>query len=87
MSAMRADARTSVWLPACMGGWCRIRDACPRYHANSVVEPAERLCDAGKDGCLSGYPVIVRRPVGSWERPMVPSMLRPADPFDSLESK
>lgn len=31
-------------LPACMGGWCQLRDSCARHHAPNRAEPAERLC-------------------------------------------
>lgn len=73
-------------LPACMGGWCTIREACPRYGAQTGVDPVERLCEQNRDGTINGYPVRVVRPAGSWELRLVPSMLRPADPFDALRA-
>lgn len=76
----------SPGLPACMGGWCTIREACPRYGAQTGVDPVERLCEQNRDGTINGYPVRVVRPAGSWERRLVPSMLRPADPFDALRA-
>jgi hypothetical protein len=75
-----------VITPACMGGWCALRDDCPRYHAQSGEEPSERLCEPGRDGVSATYPVRIQRRVGSWERTSVPSLLRPATPFDSLVS-
>lgn len=33
---------------ACMGGWCRQRDRCAHYYAQST-KPAERLCNKGED--------------------------------------
>lgn len=33
--------------PACMGGWCRLRDRCARHLQADRREPAERLCPAG----------------------------------------
>lgn len=36
-------------LPACMGGWCAVRDHCGRFHqVADRAMPAERLCDAGE---------------------------------------
>ncbi len=66
-------------LPACMGGWCHIRESCQRYGAQTGFDPIERLCEPGLDGVVDGYPVRIHRLVGSWERPLLPSMLRPAD--------
>lgn len=36
--------------PACMGGWCALRDQCPAYHAEFRGQPSERLCRTGQDG-------------------------------------
>jgi hypothetical protein len=44
-----------------MGGWCRIRETCPNYHALRF-DAAERLCVPGTDGRrrLELIPVYVR---------------------------
>ena len=80
----RSERRASERAPACLGGWCRLRVACSRYVADSDLDPIERICEHGRDGVSSTYPVSFVRRVGSWERRMVPSMLRPADPFDMV---
>jgi hypothetical protein len=41
---------TPVSVVACLGGWCRIREACRHYRAADRREPAERLCAPGRDG-------------------------------------
>lgn len=41
---------------ACMGGWCRIRERCQHYGARDGAEPAERLCEPGRDGVLAAAP-------------------------------
>lgn len=52
----------------CMGGFCSKRERCPHYLAASPkVEPVERLCERGHDGLDVGFPLILRRPAGSWE--------------------
>ena len=38
---------------ACLGGWCKLRQNCPHYHAAMRLWPAERLCDKGRDGYSS----------------------------------
>lgn len=50
-----------AWVPVqpCLGGWCRIRDNCPHYHAAVRLDPAERLCDRGSDGVSSVHAVHV----------------------------
>lgn len=53
---------------ACMGGWCRIRDKCPHFHARDTSRPAERLCVPGADGVGQFIPMLWHRPVRSWER-------------------
>lgn len=69
----------------CMGGFCQRRSACPHYDApTNRVNPAERLCDAGADGVVDGWPVRVHRQVGEWERPIEPSHQQPAEPFDGI---
>lgn len=35
-------------LPACMGGWCPMRESCRLYHAGSEGRPSERLCPPGE---------------------------------------
>lgn len=73
-------------LPACMGGWCELREDCSRYHAATDVDPVDRLCEMGHDGIIDGYPVILLRPAGTWgRRHATVGMLRTAQPFDSLE--
>lgn len=48
-------------LPACMGGWCSIRESCACYKSpHDRNEPAERLCPRGLDG-EAFRPLIVRR--------------------------
>ena len=39
-------------MTACMGGWCRIRDHCPRYMAPSDCDSTEdqRWCPKGSEG-------------------------------------
>jgi hypothetical protein len=37
---------------ACMGGWCSRRESCPHYLAEDRSEPAERLCEPGRDGVM-----------------------------------
>lgn len=37
-------------VPACMGGWCALRDQCPAYHAELRGQPYERLCRTNQDG-------------------------------------
>lgn len=54
-------------LQACMGGWCAKRGHCQHYHADDRREPVERLCAPGHDGVGMDRPVVIRRPVGSWE--------------------
>ena len=71
-------------MKACMGGWCRIRESCEHYATGDRMDAAERLCDAGDDGRRGGEAIIIRRAAGTWERPFIPSMLRPADVFDGL---
>jgi hypothetical protein len=34
---------------ACMGGWCRRREACAHYWADAPVAVSERLCAPGED--------------------------------------
>lgn len=70
-------------LPACMGGWCKMREACTRYHANTAGEPVERLCEPGQDGVIDGYPIRLVRAAGTWELGHAPQ-LRAAQPFDAL---
>lgn len=37
-------------LPACMGGYCNLRDTCNRYHQMAHrTSPAERLCTPGRN--------------------------------------
>jgi hypothetical protein len=69
-----------------MGGWCHIRDSCPRYYAQTGMDPSERLCDPADDGRIAGQAIVIRRAAGTWERRPLPSQLRPADPFDALVS-
>lgn len=41
-------------IQACMGGWCLKRLQCPHYtEAHRSSEPAERLCEPGRDGVLA----------------------------------
>ena len=53
---------------ACLGGWCLKRDNCDNYHSADRREPSERLCIPGEDGKSLDAPVVIRMPVGSWER-------------------
>jgi hypothetical protein len=55
--------RAPAHLPACMGGWCTLRQACPRYHAQSGVDPVERLCNRGRDGELLQERLLVLKEV------------------------
>jgi hypothetical protein len=81
----RAEVVLPMRLPACMGGWCELRDDCTRYHAKTGADPVERLCNPGRDGMIDGYPVRIVRPVGTWERRHeAAALLRAAQPFDAL---
>ena len=55
-------------LQACMGGFCRKREYCAHYHAIDRSDPAERLCIPGADGVGADVQVVIRMPVGAWER-------------------
>lgn len=55
--------------PACMGGWCALRDHCNHYHADHRSEPSERLCVPGHDGFSDITPVRITRPRKDWDRP------------------
>lgn len=48
---------------ACMGGWCRIRERCPHYHAAQTRAPRERLCEPGHDGYQAQVPLAFIRPL------------------------
>ena len=38
-------------IESCAGGWCKLRDRCPHYHAgNEQRHPSERLCLPNRDG-------------------------------------
>jgi hypothetical protein len=44
----------------CMGGGCSKRQACRNYHAATPdQQPAERLCEKGRDGVALEYQVVV----------------------------
>lgn len=47
-------------IPACMGGWCALRDHCPAYHAAERDFPSERLCIPGHDGTSAIVELIFR---------------------------
>jgi len=49
---------------ACMGGWCLKRLQCPNYTEadRSDQEPAERLCERGRDGVLADATAANIRP-------------------------
>lgn len=52
--------------PACMGGWCTLRDHCPHYHSEDRSRrPSERLCLPGLDGIsdVVSLDLRPRRPV------------------------
>ncbi len=71
-------------LTPCMGGWCRIREQCPHYtEAKRGPDDADRLCLPGQDGARDGWALVIRRPVGSWERSGA-RWMRHAHPFDLL---
>lgn len=73
-------------LPACMGGWCGIRERCPHYAAGHASRtPAERLCMPEFDGVGADIAVRITLPAGSWERKHA-ALLRPAGVFDGLVS-
>lgn len=69
--------------PACMGGWCRRREDCARYHAQNREAPVERLCEPGQDGTGSEYPVHLHCDAGAWRHSA--SQLGRATPFDMLQ--
>jgi hypothetical protein len=55
----------------CMGGWCRIRESCTRYHGRTGIDPAERLCEQGADGVCLDYRVVLVRKVPGHAVPVV----------------
>ena len=55
-------------IQACMGGWCIRRNNCANYRSSDRSEPAERLCLPGEDGKGLDTPVVIRMPVGLWDR-------------------
>ena len=55
---------------ACMGGFCRKREYCSHYHASERQERRDRLCIPGADGVGADVQVVIRMPVGAWERNM-----------------
>lgn len=69
----RVRAHLPSKLPACMGGWCLVRENCQRYSACTGADPVERLCQPGLDGVLKGYAVCLYRPAVTWERAHSPS--------------
>jgi hypothetical protein len=82
----RVSLVTLAKLPACMGGWCARRDKCRQYHAVHARRVVERLCEAGADGVVEGYPVLVHRQVGTWERRTDPALLSRPGLFDGLQT-
>lgn len=57
LSQQPAEGRHAVLLAGhpigsvgCLGGWCRIRETCPRYHATTARLFVERACEPGHDG-------------------------------------
>lgn len=42
-------------MSACMGGWCKAREACAMYHATDTRWPVERMCEPSADGRLSAW--------------------------------
>lgn len=68
-------------IPACMGGFCKVRDRCERHNTDKRDVIAERLCSVGDEG---SYRLISIRKVGDWERTIAPSLLRAPSPFDGV---
>lgn len=68
-------------IPACMGGFCHVRNRCERHTTDKREHVAERLCARGEEGA---YRLISFRPIGDWERTVAPSMLRAPSPFDGV---
>jgi hypothetical protein len=66
--------------PACMGGWCSKRQHCPQYHAESLAEPSERLCEPGHDG----ESPLVRHHFHPQHREHIASQVLPADMGETL---
>ena len=67
--------------PACMGGWCTVRDRCERHVTDDREIVAERLCERGEEG---NYRLISIKHVGAWERDPLPTLFRAAEPFDGI---
>lgn len=56
--------------PACMGGWCRIRDRCGHYNASDRTRPIERLCEPNQDG--EAVQLVRWKKAGEWQSEMDP---------------
>lgn len=61
------DARAFA-LPACLGGWCALRDHCQHHHAVDRRVVSERLCVPGRDGFSDIAPVRVTMPQSHWAK-------------------
>lgn len=48
----------------CMGGFCKSRESCAHYYAESSLTPSERLCGAVEEVERVRHEI---RPVDSWE--------------------
>jgi hypothetical protein len=46
---IREAARLAAQVPACMGGWCRYREACALHLREDRSHVAERLCPKGAE--------------------------------------
>lgn len=71
---------------ACMGGWaCPKREHCRLHVQQDRTHVAERLCEPGQFDAYE--PIRVRRKAGTWERPQVAALLKPATWFGALEAQ
>jgi len=67
---------------ACMGGWCGKRAHCRHYLAEDRAEPAERLCEPGRDGVGREFAIVRWTPVGQWERNGSTALLARPSPME-----
>lgn len=70
---------------ACMGGWaCPERNRCAHYHNTQGQPVVERICEAGETDAFER--VVIRREPGTWERPHLVPLLKPATWLGALEA-
>lgn len=69
---------------ACMGGFCPERNRCAHHHNTSGSPVVERLCEAGETDAFER--AVIRREPGTWERPQVAALLKPATWLGAVEA-